>query len=70
MSSSLSYLSFFGWLLLCGLTMGIGLVFLQPYMDATQAEAYAFLKKDKDGNEEKIPGETILDKMSHIPGAE
>ena len=63
-------LSFFGWLFLCGLTMGIGLVFLQPYMDATQAEAYAFLKKDKDGNEEKIPGETILDKMSHIPGAE
>lgn len=59
-------LSFLGWLLLCGLTLGIGLVFLQPYMDATQAEAYAYLKKEK----ENISDESILNNMSHIPGAE
>lgn len=34
-------LSFFGWLLLCAFTLGIGGFFLEPYMQATYAEFYA-----------------------------
>ncbi len=37
-------LSFIGWLLLCGLTLGIGLYFLEPYYQATMAELYAALR--------------------------
>lgn len=37
-------LSFLGWLLLCALTLGIGLVFLEPYYQATFAELYAALR--------------------------
>ena len=37
-------LSFIGWYLLCGLTMGIGAFFLAPYINATQAEFYAAMR--------------------------
>lgn len=37
-------LSFFGWLILCTLTFGIGLFFLEPYYQATMAELYAALR--------------------------
>ena len=37
-------LSFLGWLFLCALTLGIGLVFLEPYYQATFAELYAALR--------------------------
>lgn len=38
-------LSFFGWLLLCGVTCGIGYLFLAPYMQATFAELYTALRE-------------------------
>lgn len=34
------YLSFIGWLLLAGLTMGVGTIFLEPYMKLTFLNAY------------------------------
>lgn len=37
-------LSFFGWLLLCMFTFGIGGFFLEPYMQATYAEFYAAMR--------------------------
>ena len=37
-------LSFFGWLLLCVFTFGIGGFFLEPYMQATYAEFYAAMR--------------------------
>ena len=37
-------LSFFGWLLLCAFTFGIGGFFLEPYMQATYAEFYAAMR--------------------------
>ena len=37
--------SFFGWLLLSCLTLGVGTLFLSPYMEAANAEFYAELKK-------------------------
>ena len=37
-------LSFIGWILLCGLTKGIGNLFLNPYRAASEAEVYATLK--------------------------
>ena len=37
-------LSFFGWLLLCAFTLGIGGFFLEPYMQATYAEFYAAMR--------------------------
>ena len=42
--SFLLELSFLGWALLCALTLGIGYLFLQPYMQATFAELYAALR--------------------------
>lgn len=37
-------LSFLGWVLLCALTMGIGFLFLIPYIEATTAEFYAAMR--------------------------
>ena len=37
-------LSFLGWYLLCVLTLGFGLVFLEPYRMVTNAELYALLR--------------------------
>lgn len=37
-------LSFIGWWILAALTFGIGALFLQPYIEATQAEFYAAMR--------------------------
>ena len=37
-------LSFIGWIVLSVLTLGIGLLFLEPYYQATMAELYAVLR--------------------------
>ncbi|QNU68857.1 DUF975 family protein [Ruminiclostridium herbifermentans] len=37
-------LSFIGWWLLCVLTLGIGTIFLAPYINATKAELYLVLR--------------------------
>jgi hypothetical protein len=37
-------LSFIGWVLLCGMTFGIGFIFLRPYTRASFAELYIFLR--------------------------
>ena len=40
-------LSFIGWIILAIIPFGLGLFFLAPYMEATKAEAYQFLKETK-----------------------
>lgn len=37
-------LSFIGWILLCGITFGIGFIFLSPYISATMSHYYLDLK--------------------------
>ena len=39
-------LSFIGWKLLGVLTLGIGLIFLDPYINATKAELYLVLREN------------------------
>ena len=41
------FLSFLGWMILCGLTLGIGFLFLYPYMQTALAHAYEDLKAEK-----------------------
>lgn len=45
MSSFVLYLSFFGWLMLGALCLGIGTFFVLPYMDATFTQLYLTLKE-------------------------
>lgn len=40
----LLHLSFLGWQLLCALSFGLGYIFLEPYIQATNAELYAALR--------------------------
>lgn len=40
------YLTFIGWIILSILTLGIGFIFLSPYMSVALAEFYAIVKKD------------------------
>ena len=40
------YLSFTGWFILCILTFGIGILFLYPFVEATQAHFYEDLKAE------------------------
>lgn len=40
-------LSFFGWMILAILSLGIGLLWLMPYIEVTNAELYLFLKNKK-----------------------
>jgi len=39
-------LSFLGWFILGALALGIGILFVQPYYDATNAELYLNLKQN------------------------
>jgi len=39
-------LSFVGWYIVCGITCGIGLLWLTPYMNMAFANAYAGIKQD------------------------
>ena len=41
------FFSFFGWIILCGLTLGIGMIFLYPYMQSALAHYYEDLKAAK-----------------------
>ena len=41
------FFSFFGWMILAGLTLGIGLLLLYPYMQTALAHAYEDLKAEK-----------------------
>ena len=41
------FFSFFGWFLLCLLTLGIGFIFLTPYMQTSLAHYYEDLKVEK-----------------------
>jgi Predicted integral membrane protein len=41
------FLSFLGWLILCALTLGIGLLLLYPYMQSALAHVYEDLKEEK-----------------------
>lgn len=41
------FLSFIGWIILSGLTLGIGLLLLYPYMQTTLAHYYEDLKAEK-----------------------
>lgn len=53
-------LSFFGWALLCILTLGIGYLFLAPYMEVAHAHFYADLKADdQEFSDDTITIETI-----------
>ncbi len=47
-------LSFFGWFLLCILTIGIGLLWLIPYVRTTTANFYENLKENLEENEKII----------------
>jgi uncharacterized membrane protein len=53
-------LSFIGWGLLCILTLGIGFIFLMPYIQATLAELYSVLRTKaldmKSAAEDELPG--------------
>jgi uncharacterized membrane protein len=41
------HLSFIGWAILCVFTLGIGALWLEPYMQTAQANFYEELKKEK-----------------------
>ena len=41
------FLSFLGWLILCALTLGIGLLLLYPYMQSALTHVYEDLKAEK-----------------------
>ena len=41
------FLSFLGWMILAGLTLGIGFLFLYPYMQTALAHVYEDLKAEK-----------------------
>ncbi len=43
--------SFFGWIFLCALTLGIGILWLEPYMLATKTEFYLDLVQNQAANQ-------------------
>ena len=47
-------LSFIGWAILCCFTLGIGFLFLSPYVEASHAAFYEDLKKELYGDGEHI----------------
>ena len=51
----LLYLSFIGWGLLCLLTLGIGFLWLYPYMYLTTANFYENLKRNQENNQAANP---------------
>ncbi|MBR2874204.1 MAG: DUF975 family protein [Clostridia bacterium] len=59
-------LSFIGWVLLCALTFGIGVLFLEPYMETTRANFIVMLLREKgimkkpETKEEEVESETII----------
>lgn len=49
----LLYLSFIGWGILCVVTLGIGFLWLTPYINASKAVFYDNLREAYFGEEEK-----------------
>lgn len=49
-------LSFIGWLILGSLLCGIGVIFVQPYINATFAEVYAEMRKASGAAGRELPG--------------
>ncbi|WP_242863956.1 DUF975 family protein [Clostridium tepidiprofundi] len=47
-------LSFIGWGLLCVLTLGIGLLWLVPYIEMTKANFYEDVKREWENNRNNI----------------
>lgn len=54
-------LSFLGWIILAGLTFGIGFIWLTPYMEVSQAVFYQNLLEGKDVNSVKAEAEVGKD---------
>lgn len=52
-------MSFIGWIILAILTCGIGLIWLQPYIIATEAAFYDDLKAETITEVEETPAETV-----------
>ena len=55
-------LTFIGWIILCILTLGIGVLFVEPYQQAARAAFYEDLKRDRiveehDQSTEEVPSE-------------
>lgn len=48
------HLSFIGWIALCIITCGIGFIFLAPYMDASIANFYEYLRGIYDSNKSAV----------------
>jgi len=51
----LLYLSFFGWMILASIPLGIGFLWLFPYMNLTIANFYENLKKHQENNQPTNP---------------
>lgn len=49
------YLSFIGWTLLCILTLGIGMLWLYPYIETAQASFYRDVKEDYERRMNLVP---------------
>lgn len=49
-------LSFVGWIILGSLLCGIGVIFVQPYINATFAEVYAEMRKASGAAGRELPG--------------
>lgn len=47
-------LSFIGWILLCILTLGIGVILLEPYIETAHAAFYEDLKTEKEAQSEYV----------------
>lgn len=53
-------LSFIGWAILCCLTLGIGFLWLAPYIQTSNAVFYEELKGERDGLDNVVPAEEAV----------
>ena len=65
-------LSFIGWLLLCIPTLGIGMLWLAPYMQMTITKYYEQLRTESEGvgEEEDVPTQEEMPKQEEVAPAE
>ena len=57
------YLSFFGWMILCTLTVGVGFLWLAPYISSSTAAFYEDVKAEYEANNATVieaPQESAL----------
>jgi len=59
-------LRFFGWVLLCLLTFGIGFLWLFPYINVSQAKFYDDLKKDQNPEEISKPTTSVEADLKNV----